>query len=51
VEVELRKIEGNGVELELKFKVQWRWGGVEVELKEMLVEVEENFDNLKLILM
>jgi len=27
VEVELRKIEGNGVELEIKFKVHWRWSG------------------------
>jgi hypothetical protein len=26
--MELRKIEENGVELELKLKVQWRWSGV-----------------------
>jgi hypothetical protein len=31
MEVELKKIEGNGVELEVKFKVQWRWSGVGVE--------------------
>jgi hypothetical protein len=29
--MELRKVEANGVELEVKFKVQWRWGGVEVK--------------------
>jgi hypothetical protein len=27
VEVELRKIEANGVELHIKFKVHWRWSG------------------------
>jgi hypothetical protein len=31
MEVELRKIKGNGVELELKFKIQWRWSGVDLK--------------------
>ncbi len=29
--MELRKIEVSGVELEVKFIVQWRWSGVEVK--------------------
>jgi hypothetical protein len=40
VEVELRKIEGNGVELKLKFKVQWRWSGVDLKASGGGVEVE-----------
>jgi hypothetical protein len=40
MEVELRKIEGNGVELEVKLKVQWRWSGVEVRTSGGEVEVE-----------
>jgi hypothetical protein len=35
MEVELRKIEANGVELEVKLKVQWRWSGVEVKIVEV----------------
>jgi hypothetical protein len=40
VEVGLRKIEGNGVELEGKFKVQWRLSGVDVKTNGGGVEVE-----------
>jgi hypothetical protein len=38
MEVELRKIEGNGVELEVKLKVQW--SGVEVKTGGGRVELE-----------
>jgi hypothetical protein len=31
VEVELRKIGQDGVELEVKLKIEWRWSGVEVK--------------------
>ncbi len=41
--MELRKIEGNGVELEVKFKVQWRWS--EVDVKTSGVGVERKFQN------
>jgi hypothetical protein len=49
VEVELRKIEGNGVELEVKFKVQWRWSGVEVKnsgggaMNELMMKLEWSY--------
>jgi hypothetical protein len=39
VEVELRKIEGNGVELEVKFKVQWRWSRVG-GMNDLIMELE-----------
>ncbi len=45
-DVELRKIKGNGVELEAKLKVQWRWSGVEVKtsgggaMNELMMELE-----------
>jgi hypothetical protein len=44
--VDLRKIEANGVELEVKLKVQWRWSGVEVKtsgggaMNELIMELE-----------
>jgi hypothetical protein len=34
------------VELEVKFKVQWRWSGVEVKTSGGGVEVEEEILNL-----
>jgi hypothetical protein len=46
VEVEFRKIEGNGVELEVKLKVEWRWSGIEVKtsgcgaMNELMMELE-----------
>jgi hypothetical protein len=39
MEVELRKIEGNGVELEVKLKVQWRWSGGGA-MNELIMELE-----------
>ncbi len=38
--MELRKIEGNGVELEVKFKVPWSWSGVHVKTSGGGVELE-----------
>ncbi len=44
--MELRKIEGNGVELEVKLKVQWKWSGVERKtsgggaMNELMMELE-----------
>jgi hypothetical protein len=34
------------VELEVKFKVQWRWSGVDVKTSGGGVEVEEEISNL-----
>jgi hypothetical protein len=39
VEVELRKVEGNGVELEVKLKAQWRWSGGGA-INELMMELE-----------
>ncbi len=47
--MELRKIDGNGVELEVKLKVQWRWSGVEVKtsesgaMNELMMELEWSY--------
>ncbi len=44
--MKLRKIEGNGVELEMKLKVQWRWNGIEGKtsgggaMNELMMELE-----------
>ncbi len=52
--MELQKIEGNGVELEVKFKVQWRWseieeniygGGVETDYRNLDILIAMNFRN------
>ncbi len=40
MEVELRIIKENVVELEVKLKVEWRWSGVEVKNSRGGVEVE-----------
>ncbi len=44
--MELRKIDGNGVKLEVKLKAQGRWSGVEVEtsgggsMNKLMIELE-----------
>ncbi len=40
MEVELRIIKENVVELEVKLKVEWRWSGAEVKNSRGGVEVE-----------